>query len=136
MDKAKISPATKHIIANVITHEIVHQWFGNLVTMAWWDDLWLNEAFATWLACKIVDQWRPQWHSWEEFLQGKQIALDLDTLDSSRSIISEVASSSDIEAMFDPLTYEKGAAVEIAGITKVKALVRTTKNVGIIRHNF
>ena len=48
-------------MAEVITHELAHQWFGNLVTMVWWDDLWLNEAFATWMAFKIVDQWRPEW---------------------------------------------------------------------------
>jgi puromycin-sensitive aminopeptidase len=99
------------VVANVIVHEVVHQWFGNLVTMAWWDDLWLNEAFATWLACKIVDQWRPAWRSWEEFELEKQVPLALDSLDSSRPIVAAVASSAEIEAMFDPLTYEKGAAV-------------------------
>ncbi|HEX9758624.1 MAG TPA: M1 family metallopeptidase [Nitrospiria bacterium] len=111
VDKASSSTKAKRRVANVITHEIVHQWFGNLVTMAWWDDLWLNEAFATWLACKIVDQWSPQWRSWEEFQQEKAVPLELDALDNSRAIISEVGSSAEIEAMFDPLTYEKGAAV-------------------------
>ncbi|MBI3607416.1 MAG: M1 family metallopeptidase [Nitrospirae bacterium] len=111
VDTKRASTATQRVVANVIVHEIVHQWFGNLVTMAWWDDLWLNEAFATWLACKIVDQWRPEWRSWEEFQLEKQIPLELDALDSSRPIVSEVRSSSEIESMFDPLTYEKGAAV-------------------------
>ena len=111
IDKASSSTKAKRRVANVITHEIVHQWFGNLVTMAWWDDLWLNEAFATWLACKMVDQWSPQWRSWDEFQQEKAVPLELDALDNSRPIISEVESSAEIEAMFDPLTYEKGAAV-------------------------
>ncbi len=111
VDHRRASTATQRVVANVIVHEIVHQWFGNLVTMAWWDDLWLNEAFATWLACKIVDQWRPEWRSWEEFELEKQVPLALDSLDSSRPIVSAVASSAEIEAMFDPLTYEKGAAV-------------------------
>ena len=111
VETKRASTATQRVVANVIVHEIVHQWFGNLVTMAWWDDLWLNEAFATWLACKIVDQWRPEWRSWEEFQLEKQIPLELDALDSSRPIVSDVRSSSEIESMFDPLTYEKGAAV-------------------------
>lgn len=111
VDPKLASTATKRVVANVITHEIVHQWFGNLVTMQWWNDLWLNESFATWLACKIVDQWRPEWLSWQEFQQEKQIPLALDSLRSSRAIVADVASSAEIEAMFDPLTYEKGAAV-------------------------
>jgi puromycin-sensitive aminopeptidase len=111
VDPRRASTTTQRVVANVIVHEIVHQWFGNLVTMAWWDDLWLNEAFATWLACKIVDQWRPAWRSWEEFELEKQVPLALDSLDSSRPIVAAVASSAEIEAMFDPLTYEKGAAV-------------------------
>lgn len=111
VDPRRVSTTTQRVVANVIVHEIVHQWFGNLVTMAWWDDLWLNEAFATWLACKIVDQWRPAWRSWEEFELEKQVPLALDSLDSSRPIVAAVASSAEIEAMFDPLTYEKGAAV-------------------------
>jgi len=60
-------------VAEVITHELSHQWFGNLVTMVWWDDLWLNEAFATWMAYKIVDQWRPQWRVWMDFEAGKGV---------------------------------------------------------------
>jgi len=110
LDKETASTTAQRRIANVLTHEIVHQWFGNLVTMEWWDDLWLNESFATWLACKIVDQWRPEWHSWVEFQQEKEIPLALDALESTRPIRASVASSAQIEEMFDALTYEKGAA--------------------------
>ncbi|HET8761098.1 MAG TPA: M1 family metallopeptidase [Nitrospiria bacterium] len=111
VDPARASTATQRVVANVIVHEIVHQWFGNLVTMRWWDDLWLNEAFATWLACKIVDQWRPEWRSWDEFQLEKHVPLALDALDSTRPIVAGADTSAEIEALFDPLTYEKGAAV-------------------------
>jgi puromycin-sensitive aminopeptidase len=111
VDPTRASTATQRVVANVIVHEIVHQWFGNLVTMQWWDDLWLNEAFATWLACKIVDQWRPEWRSWDEFQLEKHVPLALDALDSTRAIAAGADTSAEIEAMFDPLTYEKGAAV-------------------------
>lgn len=110
LDEARASTATQRIVANVITHEIVHQWFGNLVTMRWWDDLWLNESFATWLACKIVDRWRPEWNSWVEFQQQKQVPLGVDALDNTRPIQAEAANPAQIESMFDALTYEKGAA--------------------------
>jgi puromycin-sensitive aminopeptidase len=111
VDPARASTATQRVVANVIVHEIVHQWFGNLVTMQWWDDLWLNEAFATWLACKIVDQWRPEWRSWDEFQLEKHVPLALDALDSTRPIAAGADTPAEIEAMFDPLTYEKGASV-------------------------
>jgi puromycin-sensitive aminopeptidase len=111
VDDQLASTGTKRIVANVIVHEIVHQWFGNLVTMWWWDDLWLNEAFATWLAVKIVDQWRPEWNSWVEFQQEKQIPFSVDALESTRPISSKVTSAAQIEELFDALTYEKGAAV-------------------------
>jgi len=110
LDEALASTGTQRGVANVITHEIVHQWFGNLVTMPWWDDLWLNEAFATWLAVKIVDQWRPEWNSWVEFQQEKQIPLGVDALQTTRPIQAKVTSAAQIEEMFDALTYEKGAA--------------------------
>jgi puromycin-sensitive aminopeptidase len=110
LDETLSSTSTQRDVANVITHEIVHQWFGNLVTMKWWDDLWLNESFATWLACKIVDQWRPEWNSWVEFQQEKEIPLAIDALHHTRPIRSEVTSTAQIEEMFDALTYEKGAS--------------------------
>ena len=110
VDESTASTSTLRDAANVITHEIVHQWFGNLVTMVWWDDLWLNESFATWLACKIVDQWRPEWNSWLEFQQQKQPPLSIDALKATRPIQAQVENAAQIEEMFDALTYEKGAA--------------------------
>jgi puromycin-sensitive aminopeptidase len=111
VDVAKASANSLRGVANVITHEVVHQWFGNLVTMWWWDDLWLNESFATWLACKIVDDWRPEWQSWVEFARDKQVPLGVDALRATRPISSKVRTAAEAEEMFDALTYEKGASV-------------------------
>ena len=98
-------------VAEVITHELSHQWFGNLVTMVWWDDLWLNEAFATWMAYKIVDQWRPQWRVWMDFEAGKGAALHLDALKSSHPIRAEIHNAEEAGESFDAITYEKGGAI-------------------------
>ncbi len=111
VESSKASASTLRAVANVITHEVVHQWFGNLVTMWWWDDLWLNESFATWLACKIVDDWRPDWQPWVEFARDKQVPLAVDALLSTRPISSKVRTAAEAEEMFDALTYEKGASV-------------------------
>ncbi len=98
-------------VAEVITHELAHQWFGNLVTMAWWDDLWLNEAFATWMAYKIVDDWRPSWRIWMDFEAGKGAALALDALVSAHPIRAEIKNAEEAGESFDAITYEKGGAV-------------------------
>jgi puromycin-sensitive aminopeptidase len=98
-------------VAEVITHELSHQWFGNLVTMVWWDDLWLNEAFATWMAYKIVDQWRPAWRVWMDFEVGKGSALHLDAMKSSHPIRAEIRNAEEAGEAFDAITYEKGGAI-------------------------
>jgi puromycin-sensitive aminopeptidase len=111
LDPATASLAQKKRVAEVVTHELSHQWFGNWVTMAWWDDLWLNEAFATWMAFKIVDAWNPGWRVWLEFDQGKAGALQLDALRSTHPIRAEVRTVADAGEAFDLITYEKGGAV-------------------------
>jgi len=111
LDPAKASLGVKKRIAEVVTHELAHQWFGNWVTMAWWDDLWLNESFATWMAFKIVDQWRPAWRMWLEFDAHKAGALALDALRSTHPIRAEVKNPEDMGESFDLITYEKGGAV-------------------------
>ena len=98
-------------VAEVVTHELAHQWFGNWVTMVWWDDLWLNEAFATWMAYKIVDRWRPEWRVWLDFDGGKATALHLDALRSTHPIRGTVANAAEATESFDAITYEKGGAV-------------------------
>jgi puromycin-sensitive aminopeptidase len=110
-DPATAPLAVQKRVAEVITHELAHQWFGNLVTMAWWDDLWLNEAFATWMAYKIVDDWRPFWRIWMDFEAGKGAALALDALVSAHPIRADVHNAEEAGESFDAITYEKGGAV-------------------------
>jgi len=111
LDEATAALPTQKRVAEVITHELAHQWFGNLVTMAWWDDLWLNEAFATWMAFKIVDDWRPEWRVWLEFDAGRAAAQHLDALVSTHPIRAEVRNAAEADESFDLITYEKGGAV-------------------------
>src|SRR5512138_505020 len=111
LDPATASLAQKKRVAEVVTHELAHQWFGNWVTMTWWDDLWLNEAFATWMAFKIVDGWNPAWRVWLEFDQGKAAAMQLDALRSTHPIRAEVRNVAEANEAFDLITYEKGGAV-------------------------
>jgi len=110
-DPATAPLAVQKRVAEVITHELAHQWFGNLVTMVWWDDLWLNEAFATWMAYKIVDDWRPSWRIWMDFEAGKGAALALDALVSAHAIRADVNNAEEAGESFDAITYEKGGAV-------------------------
>lgn len=90
-------------------HELAHQWFGNLVTMAWWDDIWLNEGFGTWIDTKIVDQWKPEWRVKAE--TSRAYAMSQDSLQSARKVRQPIVSKHDIANAFDNITYEKGAAV-------------------------
>ncbi|MFI5338386.1 MAG: M1 family metallopeptidase, partial [Candidatus Methylomirabilales bacterium] len=98
-------------VADVVAHEIAHMWFGDLVTMAWWNGLWLNEAFATFMEMLAVDAWKPAWKRWVTFGVSRAAALLVDGLASSRPIEFEVVAPKDADAMFDVLTYEKGGAV-------------------------
>ena len=98
-------------VADVVAHEIAHMWFGDLVTMAWWNGLWLNEAFATFMEMLAVDAWRPEWQRWISFGISRDAALQVDGLRSSRPIEFPVVAPKDADAMFDVLTYEKGGSV-------------------------
>ena len=98
-------------IIDVIAHEIAHMWFGNLVTMDWWNGIWLKEAFATFMQVATTDAFRPQWRRWDSFSLERGAAFDTDALHSTRPIEFEVISPEDAEGMYDILTYEKGAAV-------------------------
>jgi puromycin-sensitive aminopeptidase len=97
--------------ALVIAHELAHMWFGDLVTMDWWDGIWLNEAFATFMELACVDAYRPEWGVWRTFGLAKAQAFETDALAATRPIHYEVRTPEDAEGMFDILTYEKGAAV-------------------------
>ncbi len=111
IDPVLSSDAAKRRVAEVVSHEIVHQWFGNLVTMGWWNDLWLNEAFATWLAYKIVDSAKPSWKVWDDFDQGKRSPMSIDALPGTRPVRSDAATPAEIQAQFDPMSYQKGGAL-------------------------
>jgi len=98
-------------IADVVAHENAHMWFGDLVTMSWWNGLWLNEAFATFMEMLAVDAWKPQWKRWDTFSVSRAAAFSVDGLHSTRPIEYPVRAPKDADAMFDVLTYEKGASV-------------------------
>lgn len=92
-------------------HEFAHQWFGDLVTTAWWDDIWLNESFASWMEAKIVDEWHPEWSHKTAYVEARAQALRADSLVSARQIRQPISSSDDIYNVFDAITYEKGESV-------------------------
>ena len=95
----------------IAAHEIAHMWYGNLVTPAWWDDIWLNEAFATWMGRKIANQYRPNWDSGWRRNFGRSRSLLADRLPSARRIRNPVVAKDDINAAFDRITYDKGGEV-------------------------
>ncbi len=97
--------------AGTSAHEMAHQWFGDLVTTSWWDDIWLNEAFASWMANKIVDQWKPEWKAPVSMVQESREVMGLDSLASTRRIRQPIEGKSDIANVVDGITYRKGPAV-------------------------
>ncbi len=110
-DPARDTIMRQRECASVIAHELAHQWFGNLVTMAWWNDIWLNEGFATWMEQKIIAEWKPEWQTRVEDVNSKLGAQREDSLVSARKIRQEIESKNDISNAFDSITYQKGAAV-------------------------
>jgi puromycin-sensitive aminopeptidase len=98
-------------VAETIAHELAHMWFGDLVTMRWWNGIWLNEAFATFMSYLAVDAFRPEWKVWETFARTRTAAFDVDSLVGTRPIEFPVHSPDDASGMFDTLTYTKGGAV-------------------------
>ena len=93
LDKENASWAAKKRVAEVVAHELAHQWFGNLVTMEWWDDLWLNEAFATWMAYKVIDHFYPELRMWDDYLGAKEEALWEDSLVNTHPIYTPIGGS-------------------------------------------
>ncbi len=106
------SNAVKKRVAEVISHEIAHQWFGDLVTMKWWNDLWLNESFATFMAYKVLDHYYPQWDSWAELMLGDTSgALRGDSLKNTHPIDVKVQDPKEITQIFDEISYGKGGSI-------------------------
>jgi aminopeptidase N len=111
LDEATASVFSRRSHATVIAHEIAHQWFGDLVTAAWWDDIWLNEGFATWMQAKPIEAWHPEWHLEDDVAATTQQIIGLDSLSATRAIHGDPKTPAEIKEMFDGITYEKGGAV-------------------------
>ncbi|XP_004586246.2 leucyl-cystinyl aminopeptidase isoform X2 [Ochotona princeps] len=110
-DNNTSSVADRKLVTKIIAHELAHQWFGNLVTMQWWNDLWLNEGFATFMEYFSLEKIFKELSSYEDFLDARFKTLKKDSLNSSHPISSSVQSSEQIEEMFDSLSYFKGASL-------------------------
>ncbi len=111
VDKDQAARAELERVADVIAHELAHMWFGDLVTMGWWEGIWLNEAFATFMETLCVDAFRPSWDRWIGFAPSREAALAVDALHLTRPIEYPVGPPKEAEGMFDVLTYEKGCGV-------------------------
>lgn len=112
VDEENSAFVTKQHVAEVVAHELVHQWFGNLVTMEWWTHLWLNESFASYMSYVVVDKLFPEWKIWTRFVMHDHTnALHLDSLDNTHPIEVEVHHPDQISEIFDAISYDKGASV-------------------------
>ena len=111
INPAEAARAELERVADVVAHELAHMWFGDLVTMRWWEGIWLNEAFATFMETLCVDAFRPSWDRWLSFAPIREAALAIDGVHATRPIEYPVGPPKEAEGMFDLLTYEKGCAV-------------------------
>ncbi|GAC1392068.1 MAG: M1 family metallopeptidase [Candidatus Saccharimonadales bacterium] len=112
VDPKNTTLATKQYVAMVVAHELAHQWFGNLVTMRWWTDLWLNEGFASWMEYFVIDRLFPEWQMWTQFaIDEQQQALKLDALENTHPVEVTVQHPDEIRTIFDAISYSKGASV-------------------------
>ncbi|CCW20126.1 Aminopeptidase N [Sphingobium indicum BiD32] len=111
VDPRFTSEATKRRIYETVAHEMAHQWFGDLVTMAWWDDLWLNEGFASWMATKVTDKLQPGWEMLLTRVDGREAAMSLDSLATTHAVVQKITTVDQVNQAFDAITYQKGEAV-------------------------
>ena len=111
IDPVVASQREREIVALVINHEVAHMWFGDLVTMEWWEGIWLNEAFATFMESICTDHYRPEWKKWVSFAVSRDRAFAVDSQHTTRPIEYRVVSPDECRGMFDVLTYEKGCSV-------------------------
>ena len=112
VDKVASSPKSQELVAQVVCHELAHQWFGNLVTMEWWTHLWLNEGFANFMQHVGTDDFEPKYEVWSQFLTDAVIvALYMDALDNSHPIEVPVGHPDEVDEIFDLISYQKGGSV-------------------------
>jgi aminopeptidase N len=111
LDPRHASTEQQKNVATTVAHEMAHQWFGDLVTMAWWDDLWLNEGFANWMQNKPLAEWKPEWNLNLDAVTDANVALNLDSLANTRPIRQSAETPEQINELFDTVAYKKGAAV-------------------------
>jgi aminopeptidase N len=111
IDEKTASVSSKKNVGLVVAHEMAHQWFGDMVTMQWWDNLWLNEGFATWMENKPVEAWKPEWNIAQDVAEGQSSTLNLDAQRVTRTIRAEANTPDQINEMFDGITYGKAGAM-------------------------
>lgn len=111
LDPKLSSASDKQTVYVVIAHEMAHQWFGDLVTMSWWDDLWLNEGFASWMENKATDHFHPEWKMWLQAAAAREQALALDARASTHPVVQTINNTDEANLAFDAITYQKGQEV-------------------------
>lgn len=111
IDEKTASLAAKKRVASVVAHEMAHQWFGDLVTMQWWNNIWLNEGFATWMENKPLEAWKPEWHVSQDVAGDLDTTLNYDSQPTTRTIRANASTPAQINEMFDGIAYGKAGAV-------------------------
>ncbi len=111
IDDKNASVDAHQAVVSVLAHEMAHMWFGDLVTMKWWDDIWLNEGFATWMAHKPIKAWKPEWHDELAEIQETGGSLSTDAIASVRPIRARAETPAEIATLFDGIAYGKAASV-------------------------
>ena len=111
IDPALSTESDRQRVFVVVAHEMAHQWFGNLVTMQWWDNLWLNEGFASWMENKATDKFHPEWMMWLQSESARQRAMKQDSKATTHPVVQEVENAEQADQAFDDITYRKGQAI-------------------------